>query len=111
MQLTVAATKPVAAGAEETAEQTPEKSQGVVYRITDQNITVAFDEVPSGEILDSTKIILMKLANEVTYKRYAEVCLFLLAFPVSLSLLSLVDMSVILCVSMSMLLSLLSLCV
>ncbi|KAL3841236.1 hypothetical protein ACJIZ3_025827 [Penstemon smallii] len=45
----------------------PALGQGVVYRIKDSSITVAFDDIPEDGL--NSPLRLEKLANEVTYRR------------------------------------------
>ncbi|GLT96111.1 hypothetical protein SLE2022_137570 [Rubroshorea leprosula] len=45
----------------------PALGQGVVYRLKDSSITVAFDDIPEEGL--SSPLRLEKLANEVTYRR------------------------------------------
>ncbi|XP_057982416.1 uncharacterized protein LOC131167640 [Malania oleifera] len=45
----------------------PSLGQGVVYRLKDSSITVAFDDIPEEGL--NTSLRLEKLANEVTYRR------------------------------------------
>ncbi|GFP89680.1 DNA-binding protein smubp-2 [Phtheirospermum japonicum] len=48
----------------------PPLGQGVVYRIKDSSITVAFDDIPEEGL--NSPLRLEKLANEVTYRRMKE---------------------------------------
>ncbi|XP_051148964.1 uncharacterized protein LOC127263784 [Andrographis paniculata] len=48
----------------------PPLGQGVVYRIKDSSITVAFDDVPEEGL--NSPLRLEKVANEVTYRRMKE---------------------------------------
>ena len=41
--------------------------QGVVYRLKDSSLTVAFDDIPEGGL--NTPLRLEKVSNEVTYRR------------------------------------------
>ncbi|KAH9607739.1 hypothetical protein KSS87_008966 [Heliosperma pusillum] len=48
----------------------PSLGQGVVYRLKDSSITVAFDDIPEEGLNNSLR--LEKVANEVTYRRLKE---------------------------------------
>ncbi|XP_074320614.1 uncharacterized protein LOC141657331 [Silene latifolia] len=48
----------------------PSLGQGVVYRLKDSSITVAFDDIPEEGLNNSLR--LEKVANEVTYRRMKE---------------------------------------
>jgi hypothetical protein len=50
-----------------------ELGTGVVYRVQEGSVTVYFEEQPPMEVLHSGEpLALLKLANEVTYKRYGD---------------------------------------
>ncbi|KAK9726065.1 hypothetical protein RND81_05G187700 [Saponaria officinalis] len=48
----------------------PPMGQGVVYRLKDSSLTVAFDDIPEDGLNNSLR--LEKVANEVTYRRMKE---------------------------------------